>query len=116
MRFEWSDDVMLLYGRGMEDAFKVGTYNSHGWIAYALGNILFVKKFEANQTGTYPDMGCNVEAYVSAACVELETLGTLTTLQHGSSVSLEETWEVLVGDYPVTLTSARSIMRQYSQS
>jgi hypothetical protein len=115
VRFELWDDMLLLYGRGLDEAFKVGTYNTLGWIAYALGNILFMKKFDVDHSRAYPDLGCNVEAYVKDSCVELETLGSLTTLHQGSSASFDETWEVLVGDYPVTPASARNIIKQHSQ-
>ncbi len=111
VRFELLDDRMLLYGRGMEQAFKVGNHNAHGWLAYSLGNALFVKRF-AVQNGTYPDMECNVEAYVKDACIELETLGPLSTLKRNESVTHEETWEVHVGDYAFTTEGIENIFRQ----
>lgn len=111
VRFELANDKVLLYGRGMERAFKVGNYNTHGWIAYMLGNVLLVKRFTV-QEGTYPDMGCNVEAYVKDAFLELETLGTMRTLQRKESVSHEETWEVYVGEYPFTAQSIQKINEQ----
>jgi hypothetical protein len=116
VRFELLDDMVLLYGRALEHAFKVGNYNSHGWIAYALGNVLFVKRFAMEQAGKYPDLGCNVETYVKDVCVELETLGTLATLNTNESVAFEETWEIFTGEYSTTLENARKISRQLSQS
>jgi hypothetical protein len=105
---------MLLYGRGLEHAFKVGNFNSHGWIAYTLGNVLFVKRFNAEREGSYPDMGCNIEAYVRDSFLELETLGPLKTLNRNESVTHEETWEVHVGAYPLTLEGTRNVSRQLS--
>ncbi len=116
VRFDLLDDMLLLYGRTLEHAFKVGNYNSHGWIAYALGNVLFVKRFATQQAGRYPDLGCNVEAYVKDVCVELEVLGTLATLNTNESVTFEETWEILTGEYSTTLENVRKIRRQLSQS
>lgn len=115
VRFELLDDRMLLYGRGMQQPFKVGTYNSHGWVAYSLGNVLFVKRF-AVQDGAYPDMQCNVEAYVKDACIELETLGPLRTLRRNESITHNETWEVHVGDYAFTTDGVEKILKQLSQS
>jgi hypothetical protein len=106
--------MVLLYGRRMNHAFKVGNYNSPGWIAYALGNILIVKRFAAEPEGTYPDLGCNVEAYVKDACLELEILGTLVTLKPGESIALEETWEIINGEFPATLNGARKVRKQLS--
>lgn len=112
VRFEWLNDMLLLYGRGMEHAFKVGTYNTHGWVAYILGNILFVKRFLVEEWDSYPDMGCNVEAYVRDTCLELETLGALKILNRGESVTHEETWEIRAGDYPVTSEGIQKINQQ----
>jgi hypothetical protein len=115
VRFELLDDRMLLYGRGMQQPFKVGNYNSHGWVAYSLGNTLFVKRF-AVQDGAYPDVQCNVEAYVKDACIELETLGPLHTLKRNESITHQETWEVHVGDYAFTTDGVEKILKQLSQS
>lgn len=113
-RLELYDDLILLHGRASEQAFKIGNYNSHGWIAYLLDNALFVKRFSVEHGCTYPDMGCNAEAYVRDACLELETLGPLALLNPGEAVMHAETWEVSIVDYSSTLEDARIISRQYS--
>ena len=108
------NDLILVHGRPAKEAFKVGNYNTNGWIAYAIENVLFVKKFSAGVVNGYPDMGCNVESYVKDSFIELETLGPLTSLKPHEHVSHEENWEVTIGDYPVTLEAARQISRQLS--
>lgn len=113
-RLELHDDLILLHGREDQRACKIGNRNDTGWIACALGDALFVKRFEVAD-GNFPDLGCNVEAYVKDVCVELETLGHLETLKPGESVNHEEIWEVFAGDYPATLESARKIKKQLSQ-
>jgi hypothetical protein len=113
-RLELHDDVILLHGRAAEEAFKIGNYNSNGWIAYAMQNALFVKRFSIDATNRYPDMGCNVEAYVKDSFVELETLGPLTELEPGANVTFEETWEVHAGRYPLTLETARTLREHLS--
>lgn len=107
-RLELHDDLALLYGAASERACKIGNRNTHGWIACALGDALFVKRFGV-EGGAFPDLGCNVEAYVWDSCLELETLGALKTLQTGESVTLNETWEVIVGEFPANLETARVI-------
>jgi hypothetical protein len=107
-RLELHDDFILLHGRASEDAAKIGNRNTHGWIACAMGDALFVKRFEV-EDGALPDLGCNVEAYVRDVCIELETLGTLKTLQTGEAVTLSETWEVVVGEFPANIETARII-------
>jgi hypothetical protein len=113
-RFEMHDDLVMLHGRADQEAFKIGMYNPQGWIAYARDSTLFVKRFPVEGTGTYPDMGSNVEAYVKDSCLELETLGPIRMLQPRESMTHLEIWEVLVGSYPATLENARIISRQLS--
>ena len=109
------DDLILIYGRAAEHAFKIGNYDSHGWVACLLGNVLFVKRFSVDTLQNYPDMGCNVEVYVKDVCLELETLGALRMLNPNESVTLNETWEVSLGEYPATLENARAITQQLSR-
>lgn len=113
-RVAWHDDVILLHGRAAEQAFKIGNYNSHGWLACLWDKVLFVKRFATDRTCTYPDMGSNVEAYVKDVCLELEVLGPLTFLKPKESITLEETWEVSTGEYAATLEEARRISKQFS--
>jgi hypothetical protein len=113
-RLKLYDDLILLHGQAAEQAFKTGNNNQHGWIACLLGQAIFVKRFTVDDTQNYPDMGCNVEAYVKDVCLELETLGPLRTLKPSESVTHEEIWEVIVGEYPATLERARSIGKQLS--
>ena len=114
-RLEIYDDMILLHGKGRDHACKIGNRNSHGWIACAMGSVLFTKSFDANRAGTYPDMNCNVEAYVKDACIELETLGPLQRLQQGDSAAYNETWQITTGYFPPTLETARSVREQYHQ-
>ena len=111
-RLELHDDLILLHGQASEQAFKIGNLNKHGWIACALGEALFVKRFSLGESQSYPDMGCNVEAYVKDVCIELETLGPVAKLNPNESVTHEETWEVITDtEYPATIESARAIQR-----
>ncbi len=103
-RLELNDDLILLHGRASEKAFKIGSLNSHGWIACLWDKVLFVKRFTMGEPGCkYPDMDCNVEAYVRDICLELEALGFLTLLNPNESTTLEEIWEVSAGEYSATL-------------
>lgn len=113
-RLELHEDVFLLHGSASEQACKIGNRNSQGWIAYALGDMLFIKRFTMDNSGNYPDMDCNVEAYVKDVCLELESLGSLQVLQPGDSLNHTETWEVLKGNYPPTLATARKVRETLS--
>ena len=115
-RLELHDDLILVHGRAAEESFKIGSYNSDGWIAYALETALFVKRFSVDPTNRYPDMGCNVETYVKDSCIELETLGRLKKLHPNESVEYQEIWEVHAEEFSPTLEDARIISKQLTQN
>lgn len=76
---------------------KVGIANTRGWAAYHRNGRLFVKRYDWNDTATYPDFGVNTEAYTAGPFVELETLGALVTLAPGASATHEERWSLFRG-------------------
>ena len=116
-RLELHDDMILLHGELTKQAFKIGNLNKFGWVACTIGNALFVKRFSAGDSQNYPDMGCNVEAYVKDACIELETLGPLAKLSPTESVTHEETWQVFTDiEHPATMESARAIREGLSKN
>jgi hypothetical protein len=111
-RLELHEDVILVHGSADQKYFKAGSYNPFGWAAYMLGKVLFIKRFPISDFRALPDMGSNVETFVWDAYLELETLGRLTSLNPGESVTFEETWEVIPGDYPITYETARRVAKQ----
>jgi hypothetical protein len=112
-RLELHDDLILVYGSADQKYFKAGSYDPFGWAAYLLDKVLFVKRFPVSDFRELPDLGSNVEVFVWDSYIELETLGKLTWLNPGESVSFEETWEVMAGDYSVTYEAARTIIDQF---
>ena len=72
---------------------KLGAYNRHTWGGYLLYSELFLKRYEATaEPAAYPDYGCTFEMFTNADFLELETLGPMTTLAPGESVSHTERW------------------------
>jgi hypothetical protein len=114
-RVELYDDLILLHGQASEQAFKIGNYNSHGWLACLWDNVLFVKRFSVERACKHPDLDSNVEAYVRDVCLELETLGPLTLLKPNESMGHQEIWEISTGEYAATVESARNVSRQLSK-
>jgi hypothetical protein len=94
-RLELADDVIRLHARSDRQAVKIGYRNTHGWAAYERNGIRLVKKFIPAGDVDYPDFGCNVEAYCKDQFCELETLGPLTRLHPGQSVTHIEEWEII---------------------
>jgi hypothetical protein len=113
-RLELHDDLILVHGSADQKVFKAGSYNPFGWAAYMLDNVLFIKRFPVSDFRELPDMGSNVETFVWDAYLELETLGKLTWLNPGESVTFEESWEVIPGNYSTTYETARAIVEQLS--
>ena len=113
-RLELHDDLILVHGSADQKVFKAGSYNPFGWAAYMLDNVLFIKRFPVSNFRELPDMGSNVETFVWDAYLELETLGKLTWLNPGESVSFEESWEVIPGNYSTTYETACVIVKQLS--
>ena len=73
---------------------KIGTLVPAGWAAYALHGQLFVKNFACVAGATYPDFGCNFEAYTNHEMLEVESLGPLTKIEPGQTVEHHETWSL----------------------
>jgi hypothetical protein len=93
-RLELADDIIRLHARSAAQAIKIGYRNTHGWAAYELNGVRLTKRFPPAAAAEYPDFGCNVEAYCKDQFCELETLGPLTRLQPGQSVTHVEEWEI----------------------
>ncbi len=78
-------------------AQKFGLRIADGWSAYAFAGHLFVKRFAWQPGAAYPDHGVNYETYTDPDMLELESLGPLTTLQPGATVTHVERWGMFAG-------------------
>ena len=91
-RWKLGRSYFLLQQEGGGKPTKLGLAHSEKWIAYLLGDQLFIKTFELQQDAIYPDGGCNFETFTNPDMLEIESLGPLVTLQPGESTSHDETW------------------------
>lgn len=73
---------------------KLGIAHREGWVAYLVGDVLFVKRFGWSEGADYPDGGVNFETFANEQFLEIESLGPLVTLAPGESTSHEERWEL----------------------
>jgi hypothetical protein len=71
---------------------KLGLFNKDTFGAYLLGSDLFVKKYKADPSKSYPDFGCSFETFTNAEFLELETLGPLENVPSGATVEHTERW------------------------
>jgi hypothetical protein len=76
---------------------KLGVAHHEGWVAYQLGEFLFVKRFERIEGACYPDAGMNFETFSNEAMLEVESLGPLVTLKPGRSTTHTEVWKLFRG-------------------
>lgn len=93
-RLHLRDDFVLVHATPDLPPIKFGYLNPHGWMAYWLDNVLFVKRFDVQTNMPHVDHGCNAESYCNDEFIELETLGPLVKLEPGQFVTHTETWEL----------------------
>lgn len=94
-RWSWGSKYIQLQQDPTRESFqKFGVLNTLGWAAYHLDGVLFVKRYACDPQATYADMGCNTEVFTNADMLELETLGPLTRLAPGETVTHTERWHL----------------------
>ena len=78
-RVHWGKEYITLRSvEGNPDGpFKFGINNTVGRAAYLNNGTVFIKKFEHNKHGIYPDHGMSFETYTNDKFIEMETLGEL---------------------------------------
>ncbi len=81
----------------VKDAQKLGILNRQGWAGYSRNGTLFFKRFGFDEDKKYPDFGCNNETYTDNGFLELETLGSLQTVQPGATITHREDWWLYKG-------------------
>jgi hypothetical protein len=93
-RLKLGDEFILFKADALLPPFKIGYFNLSGWLAYWLDGTLFRKTFDTKKNLSYPDNNCNAEMYCNDKFVELESLGPLSRLDPGASVTHVEKWEI----------------------
>jgi hypothetical protein len=75
------------------EAQKLGLFNEHGWLGYAVDGLVFIKTFPV-MSGEHADLGCNAQLFTNRLVLELESLGPLVTLEPGEVVEHREHWSL----------------------
>jgi hypothetical protein len=76
---------------------KLGLFCEKTVGAYLLGSDLFVKRYDADPSKTYPDFGVSFETFTNDGFLELETLGPLEEVAPGGEVEHVERWSLQRG-------------------
>jgi hypothetical protein len=93
--------------------FKVGYPNPRGWLAYWLEGSLFVKQAAYDPQAEYYDYNSSSQVYCNQHFIELETLGPVSTLLPGASITHTETWDVHANiPYPDSEDAVQTIADQ----
>ena len=88
------DDWIIFHAQASSPC-KIGYLNRHGWLAYWIGELLFVKQFTPFPDQLHPDGNSNTEVYGNDAFVELETVAPWVDLAPYDEVSHDEIWTVI---------------------
>lgn len=105
----WGDRyITLRQDPGIADAFKLGINNEDGFAMYFNHNALFVKQFDYLPGVTYPDGGMNFETYANAYFLEVESIGPLTMVGSGETITHTERWS-LYGDVAMPESDADAL-------
>jgi len=99
--------VLLRGDPDLSEPQKIGALTPDGWVAYALHDVLFVKRFAPQPGAAYVDLGAHVELYTDGLMVELETLGPVARLAPGERLTYTEHW-ALFPEVPRPQTDAEA--------
>lgn len=90
---EFRSDSIRVAASRRTTKLKFGQENRCGWIAYVLGDELFVKWAPLHRDDLdYADLGSSVECYRDHRFLELESLGPLTDLLPEQEIRHREVW------------------------
>ncbi len=93
-RWTWGTRYVLLRSQPGAQPQKIGARVPEGWAGYAHPDGLFLKFFDHDPAATYADMDCNCELFTNEVILEVESLGALTTIAPGATVTHIEDWHV----------------------
>jgi len=71
---------------------KFGLSHKGDWVAYLLGESLFIKTFTHEEGVQYPDGGCNFETFSNSEMIEIESLSPIYNLAPGEAATHIEDW------------------------
>lgn len=94
-RWIWGNKyIQLKQDKEAKTRQKLGILNKLGWIAYCLGEDLFIKKYNYDADAEYADYGVNSEIYTDKDIFEVETLGKFAEIAPDNYAEHAENWYV----------------------
>lgn len=92
-RLTWRERALMVQAAA-GDPVKVGSGPAPGRLGYLRDGHLFTKEIPAAGSGEYPDRGAVAQVYVNGSFAELESVGPISALGPGGSVSHREIWQI----------------------
>lgn len=109
-RLQLDRELIQISSDDTKRAFKLGYFNTRGWLGYIFEDVFFVKHFSVHRDEEYPDHGCNAEVSTSNHMLELESLGAVVNLMPQEELVHTETWEIYkTNDIPGELFGGRTL-------
>ena len=93
----WGNEAISVHANMQKGALKIGFPNTRGWLAYWCDGVLFVKEAEYDPDADYFDNDSSSECFCRSEFLELETLGPVSSVKPGGSISHFETWHLFSG-------------------
>ncbi len=99
-RLHFENDSVLLDARQvMQEPVKLGLVHSQSWIAYCIGDVIFIKYSKNAGFDCSLDMGAAHQCYCNDKFIELETIGTYQQLSPDSSIHHREVWRLIANPF-----------------
>jgi len=83
----------LTVGTDVLAGTKIGTPLLRGWLAYAIDDVVFVKRVSVDGE-RFVDLGATGQIYSAHDYLQLETLGPITPVANKASIHHRETWHL----------------------
>ncbi len=114
-RLTWMKRYILLrQDKSATGNVKFGINSQHGFAMYFNHGDMFLKQFEPNLNGTYPDGGMSFATYTNPMFLEMESLSELQSVAPGATIEHTEHWSLHKTDMPeLTDEAIDAFKKQY---
>lgn len=96
-RWTWGPKVARLRHDPAMNPQKIGAAIDQGYAALFQEGVVFLKRFDFDPDATYPDFGCNFEAFTRQDMIEIETLGPMEFVAPDDFTEHVEAWYLIPG-------------------
>jgi hypothetical protein len=94
-RWIWGEKyIQLRQDRDAKTRQTVGIRNKQGWLAYSLGDYIFIKRYRFYPRAEYVEFGVNTDIYTDQDALEVETRGKYEEVSPGDFTEHKENWYI----------------------